>query len=169
MCDKKFWFEIINNCNIGTIVTTYNVEPGEEGYQFIGDYLDENEKVETPEEVMEIDSQLPSDGKYRIYIVNEHPSFYPVFNKDISSDLDCQKIYWKLFSQIHGCLPIKEKKESIYDTEIIPNMKITPEIANMDNIIDDDNLINIIEEETEGYYFLFIVDSLGNPKLSKVI
>ena len=51
----------------------------------------------------------------------------------------------------------------------IEKVEVTPEIEEMDNIIDDNELLKTIEEETEGYYFLFIVDSLGNPKLSKVI
>ena len=33
----------------------------------------------------------------------------------------------------------------------------------------DNELLKTIEEETEGFYILFIVDSLGNPKLCKVI
>ena len=171
MSDKKFWFEIHSNCNIGTIISTYDTEPGEEGYQFATDHLIEDEKFVTPEEGMEIDCRLPSDGNYRIYIVNEYPSFYPVFDKDISSDSDCEKIYLKIFSQINDCLPIKDKININCDKKNIniQKVEVTPEIEEMDNIIDDNELLKTIEEETEGYYFLFIVDSLGNPKLSKVI
>ena len=171
MTDKKFWFEIHSNCNIGTLVCTYDTEPGEEGYQFATDHLIEDEKFVTPEEVFEINCQLPKDGYYKIYIINEHPSYYSVFNKDISSDLDCEKIYLKIFSQVNDCLPLKDDyiTDCIKNNRNIEKAEVTPEIEEMENIIYDNELLKTIEEETEGFYILFIVDSLGNPKLCKVI
>ena len=171
MSEKTFWFQIHSNCNIGTIVCAYDTEPGEEGYKFEADHLIEDEKFVTPEEVFEINCQLPKDGYYKIYIINEHPSYYSVFNKDISSDLDCEKIYLKIFSQVNDCLPLKDDyvSDCIKNNRKIEKAEVTPEIEEMENIIYDNELLKTIEEETEGFYILFIVDSLGNPKLCKVI
>jgi hypothetical protein len=170
MSEKTFWFEITSNCNIGTVVSAFDKEPGEEGYEFREDHLIEDETFVTPEEAMEIDCQLPSDGYYKIYIINEYPSYYSVFNKDISSDLDCEKIYLKIFSQIHDCLPNKNITNINYDNNInIEKVEVTPDIEEMENIIYDNELLKTIGDEIEGFYILFIVDSLGNPKLCKVI
>ncbi len=155
--EKSFWFNVTSDYRSGVNVYAYTKPPKEYDYE-----ADER----TPDEANEITFILPHKG-YRLYVVNECPDYESVWHMDIDDDTDYEKIYLKIFSQIHGCLPFKVTGLSVSGKDEGDYPDIPTEIEEMTNVIDK-TLVDKIEKNG-GYYFVFIVDSDGNELLTEML
>jgi hypothetical protein len=174
---KRFWFNLCDDYRTGRSINTYTKPPVDDDedtvmYDSIAvkatkaeekeeediDYTDDDSY--TPEEAVEINFSLPTEGT-RVYIVNEYPDFTPVWHVDVPDDADTNRMYLKIFSQIHGCMPFKVTgltcayKEEGYCPDVPDDIKQLP------NIIDQSAADTIKKLVNNEYYFLFIVDSDG--------
>ena len=155
---KSFWFYYSNDYRSGRSIYTYTNSPKD------GD--DENN---TPEEACEIQFALPKE-RQRLYIVNEFPYNKPIWHKDIDiDDDDTERLYLKIFSQIHDCMPFEVSGWDGAYVEEGNYPDVSNDIKNMPDIIDKDIIKKITECEDKGYYFLFVVDSDGNEIITKLL
>ena len=143
--NKIFWFHIGDDYRIGKYITVYENE--------------NNSNDLIPEEACPISFDIPLEG-YRIYIVNEHPKYKFIWYKNLEPEEEFDIIYLKIYSQIHNYLPYKitectiSGKELGYYPEVSDNIKILPNIEN--------EFIDEIKNNKEGYYFYFVIDENGN-------
>ena len=155
---KSFWFYYSNDYRSGRSIYAYTNSPKD------GD--DENN---TPEEACEIQFALPKE-RQRLYIVNEFPYNKPIWHKDIDiDDDDTERLYLKIFSQIHDCMPFEVSGWDGAYVEEGNYPDVSNDIKNMPDIIDKDIIKKITECEDKGYYFLFVVDSDGNEIITKLL
>lgn len=93
--------------------------------------------------------KIPEKGKIRLYIVRNYCFVIDtIFFLDINEKDDYNKIYLKMFSQIHTCLPS--------ETTEYNNIE---ELKDMENILDKDIL-----KQVNGYdyeYYFFVINSKG--------
>lgn len=101
--------------------------------------------------------KLPKKGKIRLYIVRNYCFVIDtIFFLDINEKDDYNKIYLKMFSQIHKCLPFEITK---YDRNNKEEGYYPKELTDMENILDKDILKQMIGGDYE--YYFFVVNSKG--------
>lgn len=152
--EKQLWFHIYSDYRTGMNICVYNRSPEDS---------EDSDEENAPDDALEILFELPEEG-YRMYLMNEYPSYNtePIWSKDLSEDDDYEKIYKKIFSQIHGCLPFEVTgynsayKEEGYYPEISEEIKLFKEI-------------NIPDLEEEGVYFICVLDTEGNEIFTKML
>ena len=152
--EKKLWFHVYSDYRTGMNVCVYNRSSEDN---------EDSDEENAPEDAFDITFELPKQD-YRIYLVNEYPSYdqKPVWYKDLQSEDECQKVYEKLFSQIHGCMPFEVtgynsayKEEGFYP-EILEDIKLMSEIG----------IPDICED---GVYFICVLDNEGNEIFTKLL
>ena len=145
--EKQLWFHIYSDYRTGMNVCVYNRSAEDS---------EDSDEENAPEDALEITFILPKQGR-RMYLMNEYPTYNtePIWSKDLSEDDDHEKIYKKIFSQIHSCLPFEVtgynsayKEEGNYP-EISEEIKLFKEIE-------------IPDLEEEGIYFICVLDTEGN-------
>ena len=142
---KQLWFHVYWDYRTGTTVDVYIKSPE-----------DTDDEYAAPDDALKITFTLPKQGR-RMYLMNEYPSYNtePIWSKDLSEDDDYEKIYNKIFSQIHGCLPFEVAgynsayKEEGHYLEIPEEIKLFKEI-------------DIPDIEEDGVYFACVLDTEGN-------
>jgi hypothetical protein len=133
---KQLWFHIYSDYRTGATIDVYTDD--------------------APDDALEITFALPKQGR-RLYLMNEYPTYNtePIWSKDLSEDDDHEKIYKKIFSQIHGCLPFEVTgynsayKEEGHYPEIPEEIKLFKEI-------------DIPDIDEDGVYFVCVMDTEGN-------
>ena len=151
---KKFYFCIESDYRSGPTIESFPEDDREE------------EKEEIPYNAFDITFEVPKENA-RLFIVNEYPNYSIIFSKDLSEDDDYEKIYYKIFSQIHNCMPFEVTgynsayKEEGYYPDVPKNIETMPSIISE----------KMVDEITngEGYYFLVIIDSEGDNNLTKLL
>ena len=155
---KKLWFHIYSDYRYGENIYIYDkpyVETEEESHE-----------DNAPEEAFEVAFTLPKKG-YRIYLINEYPNYNsePLWFKDLDKNDDYEKIYKKMFSQIHGCMPfvstgynVAYKEEGYY-----------PEISNEIISFEDIEIINTIKKNIEDIYFICVLNNKGDQIFTKML
>ena len=155
--EKQLWFHIYADYRTGMNIDVYNRSYKDEDNE-------DSDEENAPEDALDITFKLPTQD-YRIYLLNEYPSYsdIPIWYKDLPSKDKCEKVYKKLFSQIHDCMPFEitgynsaYKEEGFY-SEIPEDIKLMSEI---------DIGYNICEE---GVYFVCVLDHEGNEIFTKIL
>jgi hypothetical protein len=148
MTKMKLYYSIIRNYRSCSKIYTYTLQ------------IMENMGLKD-EDISEIDLEMPKEG-IRIYIINEFPYNKPVWYKDLKEDEDYNKIYEKIFSQLHECMPFVvtsyTSKEKGYYPAVSDEMKEMEDIEGIKEI-----------ENRNGDYFLCVIDSKGNELLTKLL
>lgn len=156
--EKQLWFYVYADYRTGMNIDVYN--RSSEDNENNEDLDEEN----APEDALDITFKLPAHG-YRIYLINEYPSYSdkPIWYKDLPTIDDCEKVYKKLFSQIHHCMPFEVtgynsayKEEGFYP-EIPEDIKLMSEIGIRTDICED------------GVYFVCVLDHEGNEIFTKML
>ena len=165
-----FWFHVYSDYRSGTNVYVYTKPPTV--------YHDDNTKDDTkdevedddmsssaPEEAYEITMEIPKTSDYRLYVVNEFPTYRPVWYRDVKDEDEAHELYLKIFSQFHDCMPFQvtgytsSYKEEGYYPEVPETIKEIPDIEELNPIIGDD--------DDDGYYFIVVIDSDGKEIFTK--
>ena len=173
MTTKTFWFQITNDYRSGPSIYTYpdssdstnesNDMNNDINNDMNNDMNDNNydEENEIPMEACYVSFEVPEEGKNRLYIVNEFPKYQQIWHKDIGKDENYKNIYLKIFSQIHNCMPFRVTGINIAYKEEGEYPDIPNEIKDMANVLNQKELKSI-ENDIDGYYFFFVIDSDGN-------
>jgi hypothetical protein len=153
--EKQLWFHVYSDYRTGMKICVYNRSLTKDS--------EDSDEDNIPEDVLDITFKLPKQG-YRIYLINEYPSYEPepIWYKDLPSKDDCEKVYKKLFYQIHNCIPFEVtgynsayKEEGFYP-EITEDIKLMHEIG-------------IPEICEDGVYFISVLDNEGNEIFTKLL
>ncbi len=149
MTKMKLYYSIVRNYRSCSKIYTYISE--------IIENMDSRD-----EDILEIDLEMPMEGR-RIYIINEFPYNKPIWYKDLKEDEDYEKIYEKMFSQLHECMPFvvtsyTSYKEEGYYPEVSEEMKKMEDIEGIKEI-----------NNRNGDYFVCVIDSKGNKLLTKLL
>lgn len=142
---KRLWFNIYSDYRSGSTVEVYkNID-------------------NPPKEAIEITFKLPTKGN-RMYLINEYPNYdtTPMWYKDLSKDDDYEKIYKKLFSQIHGCLPFEVTGYNSSYKEEGKYPEISKDFLKMETV-------EIPSLNEEGLYFLCVLDYKGNELFTEIL
>lgn len=148
MCEKTFWFEIENDYRSGRNI-----------------YV---EQQDTSDHACEISFQLPPENHWRIFIVKEFDSYMPVWHKDIPKEEDYMPVYHKIFAQFHYCLPFVVKNITFAYKEEGEYPVVPHHINEMPDVLPE-SLKKDIDEDYDGFYFIFVLDSHGTPMLTKML
>lgn len=170
---KMFWFHVdMNDYRSGTNIYTFEKGPIEDDKEDeVENNEDENKEDEedvendrAPEEAVPYSVPLPTQSNYRIYILNEFPEYKIIDYIDADEEKDCQKLYMKMYSQLHECLPFSVTgynsayKEEGYYPEVPENIKNMPKIEKIKNN-EDDNFV----------YFVFAIDRNGKEVFTNIL
>uniref|UniRef100_A0A6C0E1E2 Uncharacterized protein n=1 Tax=viral metagenome TaxID=1070528 RepID=A0A6C0E1E2_9ZZZZ len=153
--EKTLWFTLYSDYRAGMNVYVYNRSSEDS---------ENSEEENAPEDALDITFKLPKKN-YRIFLINEYPSYNnePIWYKDLPSKDECEKVYKKLFSQIHDCMPFKvtgynsSYKEEGFYPKISEDIKLMSEIDIGTDIYGD------------GIYFLCVLDNEGNEIFTKLL
>ncbi len=160
---KMFWFHVdMNDYRSGMNIYTFEKGPIEDVKE---DEVEEDDRA--PEEAVPYSVPLPTQSNYRIYILNEFPEYKIIDYIDADEEEDCQKLYMKMYSQLHECLPFKVTgynsayKEEGYYPEVPENIKNMPKIEKIEKIKnnEDDNFV----------YFVFVIDRNGKEVFTNIL
>lgn len=119
----------------------------------------EDEEVITPDEACKITFEIPKEG-CRVYLVNEFPEYKPIWHKNVSTYEDINKIYFKLFSQIHGCMPFEITDYNSAYKEECEYPEIPEEIMLFEEIAKE--ITDNIRENIECVYFMCVINNEGD-------
>lgn len=93
--------------------------------------------------------------------MNEFPNYCIIWHKDIGNDEDFEKIYLKLFLQIHNCLPFKTiDQNSTYGEE---------DIKLLEDVLEKKMLDDIINNDEDGVYFMCVIDNNENEIFTELL
>lgn len=160
---KIYWIHIdMNDYRSGTNIYAYPKAPRETDVD-----EDESEDDEyAPEEAVPYNFKIPSD--YCIYIVTDYPEYKIKACINTEKRDILKKLYHKMFSQLHDCLPFEVTghncayKEEGYYPEVPYDIKKMPDIK----------IIEEMKEENDSgdhVYFVFAIDNEGNEVFSEML
>ena len=118
------------------------------------------------DELFEITFEIPNCG-YRLYLVNEFPDYKPIWYKDFT-DENINNIYLKTFTQIHDCMPFVVSGWTPSYVEEGEYPEVTEEIENMEDVLPLE-IVNEIEENDEGNYFIIFIDNNGDELSTQLL
>jgi hypothetical protein len=160
---KQFWFQVSNDYRSGTSVYTFEKGPNED------EDRDEDEsdyEDSAPEEAFPITLPLPENC--RIYVICEYPYYKIVDYVDVDKESDCKKVYYKMFSQIHDCMPFVVSGYTSSYKEEGEYPEVPEEIKNMKDI----QMIEDLKEEMESgdnVYFVIAIDEDGEEIFTEML
>ena len=165
MTHKSFWIHISRDYRSGTEVSTYTSPPKnevEDSDKETEDSEDSDEEC-TPEDASEIVLEVPKFADYRLYLINEFPTYQPIWHADLSSKKDYVRLYLKLFSQLHDCLPFvvtgwtSSYKEEGHYPDVPDDIAALPDVPE----------IEAVRNDADGYYVVVVIDSDGDEIMSR--
>ena len=152
--EKQLWFHVYSDYRTGMNVCVYVYNRSAE---------DTEDEENEPDDALEILFKLPEQG-HRMYLKNEYTCYNtePIWSKDLSEDDDYEKIYKKIFSQIHGCLPFEVTGYNSSYKEEGKYPEISKDILNLETV-------EIPSLDEEGFYFLCVLDYKGNELFTDIL
>lgn len=102
------------------------------------------------EEYTKVLFTLPTTN-FAVYVIDFFPKSNVVYSKECNTKEECKKIYSKIFSQLHGSMPLTlSNKVTLIDDEI----KDMPNILIADTIADSNGCYFIVALDTKGRVLL---------------